>query len=290
MAKVLVIGAAGMLGQDVMHELKNSSPRGVGRKELDITDADAVNRLTEGWDVIVNTAAYTKVDECESHPEEAFRVNATGPRNIARAARLHGARVIQVSTDYVFDGTAASPYTENSPTNPLSVYGSSKLAGEQAVIEEHPEGAIVLRTSWLYATHGKSFPRTILEAAAKRDYLRVVDDQWGQPTWTRDVAAMVGSLIRAEIPTGIFHATNAGSTTWCAFARELFALAGWDTERVVATTSEEFAQRAPRPAWSVLGHDPWALRWLPSPRPWTEALEEAWEAGVKAFAKVRPPL
>jgi len=233
---------------------------------------------------VINTAAFTAVDDAETQQDLAYAINADGPRNLARACQLDGATLIHVSTDYVFDGTAKVAYAENSPANPQSVYGASKYQGEQAVLEECPEHSIILRTSWLYGEHGNCFPRAILRAGQEKDQLEVVDDQHGQPTWTIDVANMMQSLIDNQISTGIFHATNSGATTWNGFARKLFELAGWDPERIGATTTEAFPRPAPRPAWSVLGHENWSINGLPSPRNWEVALEEAWGAGLSNFA------
>ena len=149
------------------------------------------------------------------------------------AAKTHGARLIQISTDYVFDGSASEPYQENAATHPISAYGRTKEAGERAVLEEYPEGSIIVRTSWLYGEQGSSFPKSILAAAQDNDFLRVVSDQIGQPTWTVDVAVMIRSLINKGIASGIYHATNEGQTTWFGFATKLFELAGWDPARLV---------------------------------------------------------
>ncbi|MDA7565882.1 dTDP-4-dehydrorhamnose reductase [Pontimonas sp.] len=285
MTRIAVVGAHGMLGRDLVERLaKEHDVVGLSRSQLDITDAHAVNAVITGFDVVVNAAAYTAVDDAETHSEEAFAINAHGAQNLAIRCRIVNTRLIHVSTDYVFDGTASFPYTEDAPTNPQSVYGASKRAGEEAVIAENPNSSLIVRTSWLYGLHGTSFPRSILEAGLTRDYVDVVNDQWGQPTWTVDVAEMIAQLVEAEIGAGIFHATNAGATTWHAFATALFDLAGWDTARVRETTSAAFTRPAARPAWSVLGHDGWTDRGLTAPRPWEEALTEAWAAGLSQFA------
>lgn len=264
-----------MLGRDLVATLDGFALTAVGSAELDITDAEAVERAVSGHDVVVNAAAYTRVDDAESHPDLAFAVNAEGPRNLARAARRHGARLIQVSTDYVFDGKATAAYLEDTPVNPVSVYGASKAAGEQAVLDEHGEGSIIVRTAWLYGAHGGNFPRTMLRLAKEREHIAVVADQIGQPTWSMDLASWIRALISSEIPSGVFHGTNSGQTSWYAFARTLFTLAGLDPERIVETTSDEFPRPATRPSWSVLGHDNWSKAGLPAPRSWIEALEIA---------------
>ena len=285
MTRIAVVGAEGMLGRDLVERLtKEHDVVGLSRSELDITDAHSVNAVITGFDVVVNAAAYTAVDDAETHGEEAFAINAHGAHNLATRCRIVSTRLIHVSTDYVFDGTADVPYAEDAPTNPQSVYGASKRAGEEAVMAENPGSSLIVRTSWLYGLHGTSFPRSILQAGLTRDFLDVVNDQWGQPTWTVDVAAMIAQLVNADIGAGVFHATNAGATTWHAFATALFDLAGWDTARVRQTTSAAFTRPAARPAWSVLGHDGWADRGLPAPRPWEEALTEAWATGLSQFA------
>ena len=264
-----------MLGHDLVATLGSLELTACGSAELDITDADSVDEAVAGHEVVVNAAAYTKVDDAETHQELAFAVNAEGPRLLARAAKRHGARLIQVSTDYVFDGNATSPYPEDTPLNPVSVYGHSKAAGERAVLEEHPEGAIIIRTAWLYGAHGGNFPRTMLALATQRDEIAVVDDQIGQPTWSADLAGWIRSLIDWNIPRGVFHGTNSGQTSWFGFARTLFSLAGLDPGRITPTTSATYPRPATRPSWSVLGHDNWAAAGLQAPRSWMEALEEA---------------
>jgi len=284
MTRVLVIGAGGMLGQDLMDVLSPVNLQGLTRADLDTTDQSAVLEACGGFDVLVNTAAYTAVDDAESNEAVAFSVNAEGARNVALAAKAHQARLIHLSTDYVFDGEATTPYPVDAPTNPLSVYGASKLAGEQAITDAYPEGSIIARTSWLYGQHGSSFPRTILQAGLSLDHLDVVRDQMGQPTWTRDVAHMISALIASPVDHGIFHATNSGQASWFEFARKLFRLAGWDDKRIAPTTASEFPRPAPRPSWSVLDHSEWQAHRLPPPRNWEEALEDAWESGLSSFA------
>jgi dTDP-4-dehydrorhamnose reductase len=276
MSKVLVVGAAGMLGTDVMSVLEHHNPRGVTRGELDITVADQVQRAVQGFDVVVNCAAYTRVDDAETDRDQAFAINSDGVANLARAAKTEGSRLIHLSTDYVFDGQGTTPLAEDAPTGGLSVYGESKRAGEENLLEIYSSGGIILRTSWLYGLHGPSFPRTILKAGREREQLQVVNDQVGQPTWTLDVAHMISMVIDSSVSSGVFHATNAGQATWWDFAQRIFRAAGWYPERIVPTTTDKFPRPAPRPAWSVLGHDNWAAYGFPAPRDWTEAFDEAW--------------
>ena len=274
--RIAVLGAGGMLGRDITRVLSDWEPVALTRTDVDITDATAVSRGLEGFDVVINCAAYTLVDDAEAHPEIAHAVNAEGPRHIARALRQTNSKLIHISTDYVFDGQATSPYSEDSKTRPLSVYGESKQRGESAVLEENTVNTAIVRTSWLYGEHGSSFPRTILSAGLTHETLDVVDDQAGQPTWTIDVARHIRELVVAGIPSGVFHATNAGTTTWFDFARHLFRLAGWDENRVRRASSSDYIRPAARPSYSVLGHERWVTENLKTPRDWKDALAEAW--------------
>ena len=276
MTRVLVIGSRGMLGHDLIRELKDYEVAGMGRQQLDIRETSAVYEAVRGFDVVINAAAYTNVDQAESNSEVAFAVNAGGARNLAQATAAHGSHLIQISTDYVFDGNATRPYSETDPTNPVSVYGKSKRDGEVAVVEENPESTIV-RTSWLYGEHGSHFPGTIASLGKKLDFIDVVADQTGQPTASSDVARMIGILMSAGLPSGVFHATNSGQTSWFDFAHSLFARAGWDANRIRPTTSNHFVRPAHRPSWSVLGHQRWETIGVNHPRHWSEALDEAWE-------------
>ena len=268
----LVVGAAGMLGQDVLAAAADAGHQvtGVGRSDLDVTDAAATRDAVAGYDVVVNCAAWTAVDDAETHEAEAFAVNATGAANLARAAAEAGGRLVHVSTDYVFDGGATEPYPEDAPVRPRSAYGRTKAAGEWAVRAEAPD-AVVVRTAWLYGAGGRCFPKTIARVARERDRLSVVDDQTGQPTWTADLADLIVRLVAARVPGGIYHGTSSGQVTWCGFAREVVAAAGLATP-VDTTTSAAYQLPAPRPAYSVLGHDrlravgvepigDWADRW-----------------------------
>ena len=275
MTRILLTGAGGMLGHDLVSVLSGREVTALTRCELDITDATAVEDAVSGHDVVVNAAAYTRVDDAETHRDEAFAINAEGARNLARSAHAHGATLIQLSTDYVFDGSASEPYPEDTPLNPVSAYGQSKAEGERAVLSEHPEGSIIVRTAWLYGEYGPNFPATMLKLAHEQETLSVVTDQIGQPTWTYDLATWIAGLIDAKVSRGIFHGTNSGHTSWFDFARAVFEEAGHDPNRIQPTTSEAFIRPAPRPAWSVLGHDNWAASGLPAPRPWREALTEA---------------
>jgi dTDP-4-dehydrorhamnose reductase len=277
----LITGASGMLGQDLREVLANEDVTAMTHADLDVTDSAAVRAAVEGADVVVNSAAFTRVDDAEVEVDAAFAVNATGARNLAEASAATGARFIQLSTDYVFDGEATTPYAEDAALNPLSVYGRSKAEGEQLALAAHPSGTVVLRTAWLYGANGANFVSAILGAAAKHETVSVLTDQRGQPTWTRDLAKRIVEVVRADAAPGIYHATNSGDASRYEFAREIFRLAGLDPERVLPAT--EVAPRpAPRPTYSVLGHGGWGRTTLGSLRPWQDALAEAADAGVLA--------
>jgi dTDP-4-dehydrorhamnose reductase len=270
---LLVTGAAGMLGQAVCAAAcaLGHDVTGLGRADLDVTDADAVTLAVARHEpqAVVNCAAYTAVDRAEDEPQAALAVNGTGAGNVARAAADAGARVVQVSTDYVFDGTKREPWVESDATNPLSAYGLSKLRGEEQVADATPEHTIV-RTAWLFGAGGPNFVDTMLRLAADRDEVSVVTDQVGCPTWTGHLAgALVELAERREF--GIHHVAGAGACSWYELAVEAFDQAGVGC-RVVPTTSEAFARPAPRPANSVLGTERVDPVVLPP-----------WQEGVRGF-------
>lgn len=255
--EILVTGAAGMLGTDLVSALLEADHdvTGLSRADLDITDAAAVADAVSGHDVVVNAAAWTAVDDAETHEGEAFAVNAVGAAVLARAATAAGARIVHVSTDYVVgDVPHGTPMAADAPMAPAGAYGRTKAAGEWAVRAEAPD-AVVLRTAWLYGAHGGCFPRTMARLAREKDVLRVVDDQHGQPTWTVDVADLLVRLLSAGVPGGTYHATSSGWTSWYEFAMEVVRAVGRDPDMVEPTDSASFVRPAPRPAWSVLAHD-----------------------------------
>jgi dTDP-4-dehydrorhamnose reductase len=253
--RILVTGASGMLGTDVVTVLREAGqdvlPR--SRADLDITAGPIPLQALAGADLVVNCAAWTAVDAAETAEAEAFAANAVGPANLARACARSGTRLVQISTDYVFAGDATVPYAEDATVAPRSAYGRTKAAGEWAVRAEASQHWIV-RTAWLYGAHGPNFAATMARLAGEKDTLGVVDDQVGQPTWTVDVARLVAALIAADAPTGTYHATAGGRASWYDFARAVVAAAGHDPAMVTPTDSASFARPAPRPAWSVLGH------------------------------------
>ncbi|MFE1249274.1 dTDP-4-dehydrorhamnose reductase [Streptomyces sp. NPDC058735] len=278
----LVTGAGGMLGHDLVDELtrRGETVAGLDRAALDITRPDAVDTAVRKHtpDLVVNCAAYTAVDDAETDEARVLEINGHGPRLLARACAAHGARLVHVSTDYVFSGEVrTTPYPEDHPTGPRTAYGRTKRAGEQAVLEELPGASAIVRTAWLYGEHGASFVRTMIGLETRRDTLDVVDDQRGQPTWSADVAERIADLGPRIGPGahGVFHATNAGEASWYELAREVFSLIGADPDRVRPTSSAAFPRPAPRPAYSALAHGRWRDVGLPLPRDWRSALHEA---------------
>ncbi|GAA1793806.1 dTDP-4-dehydrorhamnose reductase [Luedemannella flava] len=274
----LVTGAGGMLGQDLLAVLKDTpaAVTALTRADLDITDPAAVRAAVTGHDVVVNAAAWTDVDGAESAEDAATAVNGTGVGHLADACADAGARLLHVSTDYVFPGDGTSPYPEDAPTAPVNAYGRSKLVGERAVTTLLPDDGYVVRTAWLYGAGGRNFVSTMLRLAAERDTVAVVNDQRGQPTWSRALAKQLVALGSAALAgtaaAGVYHGTAAGETTWYGLAREAFALRGLDPDRVRPTTSAAFVRPAPRPAYSVLGHDRWAAAGLAPLPDWRESL------------------
>jgi dTDP-4-dehydrorhamnose reductase len=255
--RILITGAGGQLGSHVF-ELATQEPHhevvAAEHHRLDVGDRDAVlsAMLTVRPDLVVHAAAWTAVDDCESDPDRAWRVNALGSRHIAEAARAAGAHLVAISTDYVFDGTAPGAYTEWNRPNPLSVYGHSKLGGETEVVALAPDATLV-RTSWLFGLHGSNMVKTVLRLARGGRELRFVDDQRGCPTSAEDLASMILRLGVARRP-GLFHVTNQGPTTWFQFARDIVAAAGLDSGAVVPVATQDLYPRrsARRPANSVL--------------------------------------
>ena len=251
--KVLITGVSGQLGHDAAKELTRRGVTflGVGSKELDITDRDAVLRVMRDYrpDAVLHCAAYTKVDLAEDEPETCMRVNADGTRKVAEACREYGAKLLYVSTDYVFPGTGVKPWETNDETGPLNVYGQSKLAGEEAV-KELLERYFIVRTSWVIGAHGNNFVKTMLRLAETHSELRVVDDQIGSPTFTADLARLLCDMLETEA-YGIYHATNEGLCSWAELAETVFRLAGKDVI-VHRVSTEEYGAKTRRPKNSRL--------------------------------------
>jgi dTDP-4-dehydrorhamnose reductase len=286
MTRWLVTGAGGQLGTDLCAILAGEDVHPLRHGDLDIADAAAVAGTIARVrpDVVVNAAAYTAVDAAESDEDAAYRVNAAGPAVLAAALSGTTARLIHVSTDYVFAGDAPSPYEVDDPTGPKSAYGRTKLAGEIAVREVLPEASYVVRTAWVYGATGGNFVKTMARLERSRETLDVVDDQHGSPTWSADLARALVELGRAGAPPGIYHCTNAGDTTWFGLARAIFEELGADPGRVRPTTTDAFPRPAPRPAYSVLSDAAWRARGL-SPLPhWRDALHAAFAAHADALS------
>lgn len=279
-SKYLVTGARGMLGTDLLEALFGRDVTVLGRADLDVTDRDAVFAAVQGHDVVINAAAYTAVDAAETDEEAALAVNGTAAGLLAEATASVGAKLVQVSTDYVFDGDATEPYPEDATIAPVSAYGRTKAEGEKLALAANPEGTYVVRTAWLYGAHGGNFAKTMVKLAASHDTVKVVDDQLGQPTWTADLATQIVALLDSDAPAGVYHGTNSGSASWFEFAQAVFDEAGLDPARVLPTDSSAFVRPAPRPSYSVLGHDAWVRAGLTPMRPWREALAEAANRGV----------
>jgi dTDP-4-dehydrorhamnose reductase len=277
--RITIFGATGLLGKALMREWNEDEVSGLSSTDGDIRNADQVLQLVQRNrpDWIVLAAAYTDVDGCETNRDLAFNVNCRGAANVAQAAKQHGARLLFISTDYVFDGTKTTPYTTRDPRSPRSVYGQSKAEAE-AQLEQILPACCIVRTSWLFGTGGKCFPETILKLAATRPRLDVVGDQRGCPTYTVDLAHAVIQLCRQQA-TGVMHVTNRGQCSWYEFAREIIARADLDTA-VCETTSDKFVRPAERPKYSVLSPESLEKRGIAMPD---------WQDALARYSAERPP-
>lgn len=271
---ILIIGHRGLLGKECLEVLGARFPvAGADSDTCDITRPEQVEAVLKSIrpDWVINAAALTDVDGCQGQPDRAWAVNAVGPGNLARACRQQDIRLIQISTDFVFDGKKAEPYQEDDPPHPLSVYGASKRGGEEAVMAAGGRFLIV-RTSWLFGPGGKNFPETILKAAARNPRLEVVSDQRGSPTSANDLAVGLGLLIKKDA-SGIVHFTNRRDCSWYEYAVFVLETAGVDAE-VIPILSRQLNRPAPRPAYSVLSLDRYRQITGQLPRPWAEAVRE----------------
>ncbi|MDQ0975143.1 dTDP-4-dehydrorhamnose reductase [Neobacillus niacini] len=271
--KVVVTGAAGQLGQDVLFELerKNHQAFGVDRQQLDITNEEDVLAFISKVkpDVILHCAAYTNVDAAEENEDAAYQVNAAGTENLAKAAKLNGSKVMYISTDYVFDGTANEPYEVDEPTQPLGAYGRTKLAGEQ-LLQKHLDEFFIVRTAWVFGVYGNNFVKTMIRLGKERGEVGVVHDQVGSPTYTVDLAKFMVELMETD-KYGIYHATNSGVCSWYEFAVEIFKQANMNVT-VNPLTSDQFPRPAARPKYSVLSKKMIQQQGLQPLRDWKEAL------------------
>jgi dTDP-4-dehydrorhamnose reductase len=284
----LITGGSGQLGIAVSKELDSRCFvfRALDSKDLDITQSsmvrDLVSRLSPT--VIINCAAWTDVDAAETNETLASKVNREGAENIALAAKKCGAKLIHVSTDYVFSGKSEIPWQVADEIDPQSVYGRTKADGEGRVLKTYPESSSIVRTAWLYSAWSKNFAKTMTHLALNADgEVRVVNDQVGQPTSAIDLAKQLVELSLSSSPAGIYHGTNSGQATWFEFAQEIFKLSGADVNRVIPVLSREYLRPAKRPSYSVLSHDSWAKSTIKPMRDWRIALAEAMPAIISAI-------
>ena len=248
--RILVTGAKGQLGQELQRVLHAEEVIATDQPEYALTDSMLGEKIAaQRPDLVIHTAAYTDVDGCERNPDTAFQINAIGTRYVAEGAAKAGAKLLYLSTDYVFDGRKTVPYTERDPVNPLNVYGRSKLAGEEEALKGCRR-TLVLRTSWLYGAHGKNFVKTILSLAVTQPEVRVVDDQRGSPTYARHLAHVIAGLLRSDV-TGVIHAGGEGECSWYEFAKAILQEAGLEC-RVVPISTAESGRLAGRPPYSAL--------------------------------------
>jgi dTDP-4-dehydrorhamnose reductase len=288
--RILLLGAGGQLGQEIIARAGELEIEVAARSraQTDITEAGMVEAAVRQTrpDIVVNAGAYTKVDKAESEPDQAFRVNATGPGVIAAACAIAGVPLIHISTDYVFDGTKSSPYVESDSTAPLGVYGASKLAGEEAVRGCHKKH-LILRTSWVYGKYGANFLKTMLRLAGERSELKIVADQYGSPTSTADLAEVIFKLAPKLVAGGertnwgTYHFTGDGETNWCQFADEILRRREkWVGSRPTLTpiTSAEYPTPARRPSNSVLSNDLFKTTFRLSARPWQQSVSDVVDA------------
>ena len=272
--KILITGSNGMLGHDLIEALKDNHELVLTTsRTLDITDKEQVfDFISQNKpDIVINSAAYTDVDGCEENQDLAYGINGEGVKNLAFACREADSALLHISTDYIFNGENTRPWVEDDEIGPISVYGKSKLKGEQAILEILDKFFIV-RTAWLYGINGRNFPKTMLELAENHSQITVVYDEVGTPTYTPDLANAISQLIETE-HYGIYHITNSGSCSWCEFAKYIFEVAGKDVE-VIPVTAAEFARPAPRPHYSVLENRNWIEKGFEPLRSYKEAIKE----------------
>ena len=272
--KILITGSNGMLGHDLIDVLKSKHELILTTsKTLDITDKDnTIEFIKENKpDIVINSAAYTDVDGCETNQDLAYGVNGDGVRNLALGCKEVDCPLVHVSTDYVFDGTARDPIEEDGEIGPISVYGKSKLRGEEA-IQDILDKYFIIRTAWLYGINGKNFPKTMLELAQNHSEITVVYDEVGTPTYTPDLAYGISQLIETDY-YGIYHLTNSGQCSWCEFARYIFEIVGCDV-KVIPVTASEFSRPAPRPSYSVLRNKKWIENGFEPLRSYKEAIKD----------------
>lgn len=272
--KILITGSNGMLGHDLTKVLEDRHDLILTTsKTLDITDREHVLEfiVENKPDLVINSAAYTNVDGCEENQDMAYAVNGEGVRNLAIACKEIDSPLVHISTDYIFNGENTRPWVEDDDIGPISVYGKSKLQGEEAILEILDK-YFIIRTAWLYGLNGGNFPKTMLELAKNHSEITVVYDEVGTPTYTPDLAKGISELIETDY-YGIYHLTNSGSCSWCEFARYIFEIADVDV-KVIPVTAAEFARPAPRPHYSVLENRNWIKNGFEPLRDYKEAIKE----------------
>ncbi|MBN1918116.1 MAG: dTDP-4-dehydrorhamnose reductase [Verrucomicrobia bacterium] len=282
--KVLITGAGGLLGGDLVRAWRGRALVGLRHSELDVIDPTACRRAIEaqGARVVVNCAARASLDFCETHRDEAFLTNADGPRRLAEACRGLGVHLVHISTDYVFDGTKPAPYTEDDTPAPLSVYSESKVAGERAVLEVSPE-FLVVRVAWVFGFNDKSFVRAILRRAQRMETVGVIGDQLGSPTYSFDIAEAIGQLLEAGA-SGIVQFTNEGLCSRYDMTRHVFERLGLDVRRLTAISSKTLPWVAPRPAKIEVSKDKYRLLTGATVRTWEDALDDYLQADAECAA------
>lgn len=271
--KILITGAYGMLGSDLRETLKDHELLVTGSKDLDITDENKVMNfiLEKSPEIVINAAAYTAVDNCETDYTNAYSVNAIGPKNLAIACNKINIPLIHISTDYVFDGNKRTPLTEEDKLGPKTVYGKTKLEGEK-MVQENTNKYFILRTAWLYGIHGKNFVQTMLNLSKKNTELKVVNDQIGSPTYSKDLSLAIKELLNSD-KYGIYHVTNKGEISWYDFSKKIFELSNINI-KVNPVSTEEFPRPAPRPHYSVLNNQKWVNAGFTPMRNYEEALKD----------------
>ncbi|OLO37208.1 dTDP-4-dehydrorhamnose reductase [Alkalihalophilus pseudofirmus] len=278
--RILITGANGQLGKDLAEKGRQiATVIALGKNQLDITNQVQVSQIVSSLkpEVIIHAAAYTAVDQCEYEQKQAFEVNSLGAFHVANAAKIVRAKMVYISTDYVFDGNKMSPYVEEDHPNPKSIYGMSKWLGEQ-LVQSTLEEFYVVRTSWLYGNGGKNFVKTMLKLAEQKKEIKVVDDQVGSPTYTKDLVETILKLIGKKY--GIYHVSNTGFCSWYMFAKYILNQLGFDQNLIKPITTETYAAPAVRPAYSVLAHNSLREENIKVPRHWEEAINEFLREGL----------
>ncbi|MCC7561801.1 MAG: dTDP-4-dehydrorhamnose reductase [Methanobrevibacter arboriphilus] len=273
--KILITGYKGMLGSDLVETLKNENKHDLiltDVENLDITNFNQVDEFLkkETPELIINVAAYTDVDGCETNRNLAFNVNSIGPKNLAIVSNEINAKILHISTDYVFSGDSLKPYHEDDETDPNSYYGETKLQAE-LFIKENTDNYFIIRTAWLYGFNGKNFVKTMLQLSKTNDKIMVVNDQHGSPTFTKDLSMAISEIIKTD-KYGIYHVTNSDICTWYEFAKEIFELANININ-IVPVTTEEYPTPAKRPSYSVLSNEKWENTGFKSLRSYKNALK-----------------